>query len=145
MSRTLVHLMSLMRSTEALALVGSQGPEIRDLGRIDRDLECGVGLLEYSSASLSLEEEASRTSDLVRRLQCRAYRPNLIDSAREPLRLVRNGGRVGGQRVTMCRKDTGTFPTTPLRTGRDSFDIIRLSSKPHLSRGPSYVPACIAR
>mgnify|MGYP001815105011 CR=1 FL=1 len=91
MSRTLVHLMSLMRSTEALALVGSQGPEIRDLGRIDRDLECGVGLLEYSSASLSLEEEASRTSDLARRLQFRAYRPNLIDLAREPLPLVRNG------------------------------------------------------
>ncbi len=42
----------------------------------------------------------------------------------------RTCGRVGRQRVTLA----GTFPTAPPRTGRDSFDVIRLSSDspPHL-------------
>jgi len=81
---------------EAVAIPGSQRTAIRDLGRIDRNTECGFGLLELSSASLSLEEEASRTSDPVGWLWCQCCHPDITNLAREPLKITPKVSNIWG-------------------------------------------------
>ena len=90
------------------------------------------------AASMVWSTKAQRCTTMtasVIRLQSSKAKSAKYQCSRRELLLSRrfarwgNHCRVGGQRVTDY--SIGTLPTAPLRTGRDSFDVIRLSGKPY--------------